>query len=269
MTANKSSDSKKAEKLTTEPDDFLDLTPPKVPPLMVNVLHVFAKNIPEDARKQCAIRDGETSIPYPEDGSEAERTHHLLAFVRERLYVISRLECARWLNGRLPFITPRELIIWRLRQYVWYIWAFQLPDNDDLAMILNTTKMRAGHIAADFLARFRKSLLFPIALRRIYRILRGEDAYNHIVDQEVEYKKAYGSTFRVPSKRYVQDTNALIDEFRLRLREEGFLRDAALYSKEEDIMWVSERVIEVAGYDDIRQELLDLYKTEGEPGYEG
>lgn len=264
--ANSINNSKEVtENLHTEPDDFLDLTPPTIPPILDNVLLVFSKSIPEDSKKQCTLIKPKTF--YPENGDEADKRRHLLMFVKERLDCIARLEYSFWLNGRLPFITPRELLLWRIRQYIEHIWAFQLPDNEDLSMILNTTKTRAGHIAADFIARFRKALLFPIALRRIYRILREEDEYFPIVDREYEYKKAYGSAFRVPSSRYVQDVNSLIDEFRL--REHGFLRDAALVSKEEHILWVGERVIEMAKYDDVREELLQLYKIPRESGYEG
>lgn len=265
MTAKTDKNNDNTDKLHTEPDDFLDLRPPTIPDFLDNVLLVFANNIPEDAKKQCTIV--KTGAPYPENGNETAKRRHLLEFVDERLTRMSHLEYSFWLNGRLPFITPRELILWRLRQYIEYIWAFQLPDNDDLAMILNTTKMRAAHIAADFIARFRKALLFPIVLRRLYRILREEDEYNVIVDREYEHKFAYGSTFQVPSQRYLQDANALIEEFRL--REATFLRDAALVNKEENILWVSERVIELAKDNNIRRELFNLYKIPRESGYEG
>jgi len=258
-------DPKSIKSFNTEPDEFLDLTPPVIPSLLDNVLLVFSNNIPEDAKLHCALKG--SGVVYPEEGDEVGKRRHLLNFVRERLEMISRLEYNLWLNGRLPFVTPRELLLWRLRQYVEHIWAFHLPDDEDLAMIFNTTKMRAAHVASDFKARFRKALLFPIALRRLYRILRQEDEHNPIVDPEYEYKRAYGSTFRIPSRRYVQDTNALIEEFRI--REEGFLRDAAIINIEENIMWVSERVIQLAHDNEIRADLLRLYKIPRESGYEG
>jgi hypothetical protein len=253
-----------ARHLASDPDEFLALTPPVIPPLLDNVALVFLNNIPQDAKKHCKLSDG---AEYPEDEDETAKRRHLLSFVRERLELISRFEYMSWLNGRLPFVAPRELLIWRLRQDVEHIWAFQLPDDDDLAMIFNTTKMRAAQLAADFTARFRKALLFPIALRRLYRILREEDQHYRVIDREYEYRKAYGLTFQIPSSRYVQDANALIEEYRL--REGGFLRDAALLSKEENIMWVSERVVQLARDDDIKAELLDLYKIPRESGYEG
>jgi hypothetical protein len=253
-----------AKPQTSNKVDFLSLVPPTAPPVLENVLLTFANNIPDDAKTHCQLGSG---TKYPEDKDEMAKRRHLVAFARERLELISRLEFALWLNGRLPFVTPRELLIWRLRQFVEHIWAFQLPADDDLSMIFNTTKLRAANIAADFTARFRKALLFPISLRRLYRILREEDPRHQVVDRDYEYKKAVGCTIRLPSNRYLQDTNSLIEEYRL--REGGFLRDAALVIKEENIMWVSERVMTLARDDKIKAELLELYKVPSESGYEG
>lgn len=259
---------KKQEKVdgksSDESEDFLQVIPPEIPAMLDNVLMVFSKNIPDDAKSKCALNDG---TEYPEEGDETAKKRHLVNFVRDRLEIIARLEYTLWLNGRLPFITPRELFIWRLRQYVEYVWAFQLPDDDDLGMIFNSTRLRAAQLTSDFTARFRKALLFPIALRRLYRILRNEDEQNVMVDKEIEYRKAFGPTFKVPSNRYVQDTNSLIEEYRL--RERGFLRDAGLVSKEENIMWVSHQVIDLAKDDDMRNELFELYKIPREGGYLG
>jgi hypothetical protein len=254
----------KTSAVTVEPVDFLRLAPPPIPPLLDNVIHVFLNNIPKDALPYCALESGKL---FPTGADEFTARHHLMDFVHERLERIARLEYVLWLNGRLPFITPRELLVWRLRQYVEHIWAFQLPDDDDLGMIFNTTRMRAAHLSADFVARFRKALLFPVALRRLYRILREEDENFPVVDREYEFKKAYGSNYKIPSSRYVQDANALIEEYRL--RENSYLRDAELISKEDNIMWVNERVIELAHDDLIMQELLELYRIPGESGYEG
>jgi len=258
----------KKEKAVAKPaigtDDFLQLTPPSIPALLDNVLLVFSNNIPEDARNKCMLNSG---VAYPVTGDDSARRRHLLGFVRERLEMVSRLEYALWLNGRLPFITPRELFIWRLRQYVEYIWAFQLPDDDDLAMIFNSTRLKAANLTADFSARFRKALLFPIALRRLYRILLEEDPHYRIVDAEYEHKQAFGKTFRIPSSRYVQDANSLIEEYRLRSND--FLRNAALLSREQNIMWISHRIIEYAKDETLRIELFDLYKIPREGGYLG
>lgn len=245
-------------------EDFLKLVPPKIPILLENVTLAFVKNIPEDAKHNC--RD-ETGAVFPIHSDYIAQRKHLMRFVHERLDQIARLEYNLWLNGRLPFITPREIQVWRLRQYVEHIWAFQLPDDDDLAMIFNTTKLRAATLSADFVARFRKALLFPIALRRLYRILRCKDPVYTVVDKDIEYKQAYGWTFRVPSSRYIQDTNALIEEYRLKVG--GFLRDAAMFFAEDNIMWVSEKVVQLANDDEIKTELLKLYKIPDKSGYEG
>lgn len=250
-------------KSSTESDGFPNLAPPDDDEILRNVRLVFAKNIPEDVRGHCTLKTG---AKYPETGDEADQKKHLADFVSERLDVISRFEYTRWLNGRLPFVTPRELLIWRLRQYVEFIWGFQLPDDDDLAMMFNTTKYRAAALTADFSARFRKSLLFPIALRRLYRILRQEDQNYKMVDKEIEYKKDLGPTFKVPSSRYVEDANSLIEEYRLR---GDAIRNAALVSREQNIMWVSNRVIDWASDDEVKTDLLNLYQIPREGGYSG
>lgn len=255
----------KQESLYADPAEFLNLAPPDVPGLLDNVLLVFTKSIPEDAQLQCKTVDPEEA--FPAGASETVQRLFLLKFVRERLLMIARREYGLWLNGRLPFITPRELLVWRLRQYVEYIWAFQLPEDEDLALIFNTTKLRAGSVASDFIARFRKALLFPIALRRLYRILRGQDPSYRMIEKQYEQDRSYGPTFAVPSRRYLLDANSLVEEFRL--RDEGYLRNAALINKTENILWVHDDVMALVKDDAIRDELLRLYKVPHEAGYEG
>lgn len=246
-------------------EDFIRMTAPDVCAVLDNVLLVFAKSIPEDSRAKCEIAEsGET---YPADDSEAAKLKFLTRFARERLDMIALREYCLWLNGRLPFITPRELLVWRLRQFVEFIWAFQLPADEDLALIFNSTKVRAAHIASDFTARFRKALLFPIALRRLYRILRGLDPVYGIEREEYEHQRADGTVFRVPSRRYLQDANSLIEEFRM--REVGIFRSAALVGDTEDNLWVHDRVVEMVKDDEIRNELFRMYRVPSEAGYEG
>lgn len=251
--------------LNAEPSEFLRFTPPTVPPFLENVLLVFANSIPVDARTQCRIEA--TGAAFDPNETDSVKRSFLLEFVRERLEMVARREYGLWLNGRLPFITPRELLLWRLRQYVEYVWAFQLPDDEDLALIFNTTKLRAGGVASDFLARFRKALLFPIALRRLYRILRGDDPLYKVIDKVYELKGAYGSTFLVPSHRYDMDANALVEEFRL--RESAPLRNAAIINKSDNILWVHNRVLDMVKDDKIRRELFLIYVVPREAGYEG
>lgn len=255
----------KEESLQADVETFLRLKEPVVAEILDHVLLVFANSIPEDARPQCTI--AATKAQYQPDADDTAKRTFLLKFVRERLEMVSRREYGLWLNGRLPFITPRELLLWRMRQYVEYIWAFQLPYDDDLALIFNTTKLRASYMASDFIARFRKALLFPIALRRIYHILRGLDPVHHMIDKQYELNRAYGPTFLVPSRRYLLDANSLVEE--LRLREEVPLRDAALINKTDNILWVHDRVIHVVKDNKIREELFRIYEIPSEAGSEG
>src|SRR5713226_8842848 len=106
---------KETNDLRAEPHEFLGTDPPKTPDLLDNVLLVFAHNITEDAKPYCRLNDG---AEYRSDGSEREKMRYLMKFVGERLHLIAQHESVFWLNGRLPFVTPRELLVWRLRQYV-------------------------------------------------------------------------------------------------------------------------------------------------------
>jgi len=183
------------------PQEYLDIKLPDIRPIYENVISVFIKNVPDEAAIFYVLDSGEK---YPSKKNAVDRRKFLQTFIKESIDRIAKYEYSRWLNGRLPFITPKELLLWRLRQYVKYIWAYDLPDDEDIALIFNTTKTRASFLAADFTARFRKSLLFPVAIRRLYRILLQQDPNYKLFEENYEYRKGYGKIFRVPSRRYVQ-----------------------------------------------------------------
>lgn len=225
---------------------------------MENVLTAFVNGIPQTSYASCTLRDG-AGLPSSDDRARKE---HLAKFVGERLEDLARLEYVQWINGQLPFISPRELRLWRLQQFAHYVWAWQLPDDDDLAMIFNLTKRQASNLVADFAARFRKTALFPVAIRRVYEALRGTPVLTAI---EIKGQSAVGSVFRIPSRRYVDDTNALINEFRLR-NPRRVLREAARYQRDDQAMWVSDEVLQLVASDDLRDEIFALYPLPGLSG---
>ena len=226
-------------------------SPPSDGKFIDNVLTAFANGIPASSYASCALRDKKA----PPDGSDAVRQAHLVKFVRERLEDLARLEYLLWINGQLPFISPRELMLWRLQQFARYIWAWQLPDDDDLAMIFNLTKRQAGNLVSDFMARFRKTALFPVAIRRVYDVLQGTPELTGV---EVKTQNAIGSVFRVPSRRYIDDTNALISEIRLR-RPTRVIRDAIRYERDDQSMWVSDEVLTHISDAGLRSEIFAMY----------
>ena len=232
-------------------------SPPAVV-LLKNVILAFVRNIPEDSKPSCVYTKNKIQIPFPTH-DKSKQTDHLVNFVQERLDKISLMEYFLWLNGELPFITPRELMIWRLRQYVEFIWAFQLPDDDDLAMIFNTTKRKAAYLSTDFIARFRKALLFPCALRRIYRILNDEDPNYHVGKKEVSVNKTIGSYVTFPTNKYILDINTLVDE--LRPHSGKYLREAQVISYETSQFWVDNLVIDLVRDRKKMMDILSLYPT--------
>jgi hypothetical protein len=222
-----------------------------------NVVTAFVNAIPLASYFSCELRDG----IKPPDGNEHVKRQHLSKFVKERLDDLARREYMQWMNGQLPFISPRELRLWRLQQFAQFLWGWQLPDDDDLALIFNLTKRQASNLAADFAARFRKIALFPVALRRVYEILRAPP---FLPKAELKSQRAIGNVFRVPSRRYIEDTNALINEFRLR-NPDRILRDAMRYERDDQAMWVSDEVVQLVADDSLREQIFALYRLPPPP----
>jgi hypothetical protein len=129
---------------------------------------------------------------------EAERQNALRSFVEERLGGLADYEYRNWVNGQEPFVTPRELQLWRLKIYVQYIWFWNLPEDEDLAMIFNLTKRRAANLAADFFARFRKTIIYPVALRRLYALTNTSEPE---LEKDDPKHHAMGNVYRIPLNR--------------------------------------------------------------------
>jgi hypothetical protein len=166
---------------------------------MHNVLLTFANNIPDDCHPYCV-----SSKHQAYNGALLGETLQafLRDFVEERLGKLADLEYRGWINGQQPFVTPRELQIWRLRQFVQFVWFWNLPDDDDLAMIFNLTKRRAANLTSDFIARFRKTVIYPVALRRLYHLVNTSQP---VFDKPQKHPKhnANGFIYKVPARRLV------------------------------------------------------------------
>jgi len=100
---------------------------------MNTVVNVFIHGIPKDSYSQCIEE------PLPSPPSREDEHRGLDKFIRGRLNQIARYEYCTWINGQIPFVTPRDLELWRLRQFVEFLWFWNLPDDDDLALIFNST----------------------------------------------------------------------------------------------------------------------------------
>ena len=120
---------------------------PKVPDLLPQVVAQFIAGIPIASREKATIFSADGHIfDFPVDGSSIEKEEFLNKFVRQKVTRIAQYEHHNWLDGRMPFVTYRELQIWRLRQYVEFIWDWHIPDDEVLASIFNITKRKATNL---------------------------------------------------------------------------------------------------------------------------
>jgi len=223
------------------------------------VILLFVGAIPGDAREKSKLEDG---TPFPKDKDLAEQQDFLMDFVRAKLDRISRYENISWLNGQLPFVSPREIQIWRMRQFAEFIWDWNLPDDDDVAVIFNLTKRQATNLIGDFHAKFRKVYVYPRILRILLN-LRLEKNKKEL-EKEVEVGEAVGRLYQIPSKRYVTELNTVIGEIRDMPSQKGrFLRLATIYKRNDQLMWVSEEVVEQLNDSQVTTELLKLHPIGG------
>lgn len=229
--------------------------PPTGLPYMPNVLLTFVHAIPVECHEYC------TSAKHPNvDPStlgDANLQAYLRDYVEERLGCLSEYEYREWINGQQPFVTPRELQIWRLKMYVQYIWFWSLPDDEDLALIFNLTKRRATNLAADFFARFRKTIVYPVALRRLYFLINTRTAETSAKHPKVP---AEGDIYRIPSSRLVNAAQYLVEDIRSVLPALQ-MASPYLWDKEQYRMWIDKVTVDVMKTNDsLRLRFYQMYR---------
>jgi len=223
---------------------------PQNRPWMDNVIRILINGIPEDCYELC-----QDIVP---ENNLQENSQYLKEFVQERLLTLAEREYKLWINGRMPYITPRELQLWRLRQFVQYIWFWNLPDDNDLAMIFNTTKRKASNLINDFIARFRKTLLFPVSIRRLYKVLEDEPVMEDKPHREKP--NVIGNIYELINRRYLDDCNMLINEIRIRLPNNQPISDSYFHNKEILQIWVEQSVVKlIKDNNDIIRDIFNTY----------
>lgn len=181
----------------------------------------------------------------------------LIDFVEQRLGELANYEYRQWVNGQQPFITFRELQLWRLQLYVQHIWFWNLPDDDDLAMIFNLTKRRAASLANDFTARFRKTAVYPVALRRLYDLITLGTPQRR--KERNTKNSANGDVYRISSARFLNTARSLVDDLLIEVPN-ARIASPYLWDEEQYWMWVDERMIDVMKTNKaVQTKLYDMY----------
>lgn len=249
----------KSAPLKSEPSDaYFDVKLPDEKPYMNNVLLTFVHGIPEECHQYCR---SEKHSGSPVTIADIDQRLPLIRdYVEERLKWLARYEYLDWINGQQPFIEPRELQLWRLRMFVQFVWFWNLPDDEDLAVIFNLTTRRAANLAADFAARFRKTVLYPVALRRLYHLLIHSKPLNDKPLKNPKSRVAEGNIYSVPTLRYVTTAKHLADDIRNEMPQKR-MADPFAWDKEQHQMWVDVEMLDVVKTDDdLRDRLFKMYK---------
>jgi hypothetical protein len=222
---------------------------------MPNVLQTFVHSIPPECYGFCASRKQPKADVA--NLSPTDRQIYLRDYVEERLGDLADYEYRLFINGQQPFVTPRELQIWRLRIYVQYIWYWSVPDDEDLSLIFNLTKRRAANLAADFVARFRKTVVYPVALRRLYALINTADPEKTDKHPKVP---ATGNIYRIPSSRYVNAAQYLVDDIRTQLPALR-MTSPYLWDREQYRMWIDQVTVDVMKTNEpLRLRFYAMYK---------
>ena len=222
---------------------------------MHNVLLTFAAAIPENCYRYCTSEKHPkfTGLPQGDD-----LTLYLRDFVEERLNQLADYEYREWMNGRQPFVTPRELQIWRLRQFVQYVWFWNVPDENALAMIFDLTKRRAQSLASDFMARFRKTIVYPVVLRRLYYLINTEKPTLPKLQPHPK-NNAEGWVYRVPALRFIDAAQSLAEDLRAEVHGTPISSPFA-WDDEFKEMWVDKEMVDIMTTNEkVRLRLYDIY----------
>ncbi len=214
---------------------------PSIRPYLESMLLIFANHIPREEHENCYRfpADGGEPIPFPEDGDEDRQSEHRRRFAGQQRGRSARYEYSLWVNGRMPFVALREIQLWRLHQFCRFIWRWNIPDNEHVAVIFNLTKRRAGSLVNDFAARFHKVYIFPLIIRSLFRLLR--ESYDYDLEPQ-RVMNVLGRRIPIREKRFLDEMNALLAEPVVRSKI-GDYRAWEL-PEEPDFMFVPEGAIE-------------------------
>ncbi|MCP3415731.1 hypothetical protein NLM16_16655 [Bradyrhizobium brasilense] len=228
-----------------------------------SVLSIFADHILTEDYENCVVYDGAGGkTPFPDGADRTQQRDHLRRYVDGRLRRIAMFEYSQWINGRMPFVTVRDLQLWRLHQFCQYIWKWNLPEEEHIATIFNLTRRRANSLVSDFVARFRKLYLYPLIIRSLFRFLRKN--YNPDVKPEESFNHK-GRRFRVTEGRHIEEMDAILKDPTVREKIGG---DHIVFTFPEDdrMFFLREETIKALLDDKIgvEAELSKLYKLPSE-----
>ena len=240
---------------------FFDVELPEVDPYMNNVLLTFVYGIPIECYGFCVSEESKRkNVKIDDLPSQEQKVPYLVHFVRERLMWLADYEYLTWINGQTPFITPRELQIWRLRQFVQFIWFWEVPDDEDLALIFNLTKIKASTLASDFSARFRKTILYPVSLRRFYYLINNSSPVFSQLVPSAKSKSAEGYLYKVPRLRYEATAKFLAEDIRSELPTNR-IAEPYLADKDLEHLWIDLTMEDVIKTNrELMEKLFKIYK---------
>lgn len=218
-------------------------TEPNKPDLLTQVISLFIEGIPEKSKIKCERIINAKNQSYPEDKAENIKEEFLYEFIKQKIITISNYEYHMWLDGKMPFITFRELQIWRLRQFVEFIWDWNIPEDELIATIFNITKRKASNLINDFQARFGKIYILPRTLIRIIDIFTKSPDLEGDQIIPLYGTEIIGNVWIIDNYRIMNDVNIMINELK-NITGNMRLAPAMRYRKTDRFMWVSKEVVE-------------------------